>query len=96
MAAALAPEAIKEALATQSATIGQCFEKLLLRRPTAQGPRTIRFRVEQRKVTAWVGPGEPGPQLADAILDGCLVEAVQKAPFAGDGEGAYTWRFAQR
>jgi hypothetical protein len=95
---AFAPESVREALSLKKADVARCWETALLRRAGLSGGRTVRFRVKAGKTEAWMTKSIADAESsgADLLFDRCLVDVVKSVPFAQDGEGAYSWVFAER
>ncbi len=92
------PESVREALSLKKAEVARCWEAALLRRAGLSGGRTVRFRVKGGKTQAWMTKSVADAESsgADLLFDRCLVDIVKAVPFAQDGEGAYSWVFAER
>jgi hypothetical protein len=96
--AALPPDIVKDALSSRKAAVAACWESAIARRSALSGGRTVRFRIRNQTTRAWVVSNASDAPAAspDALLDRCLVEVVQKLTLSMDGEGVYSWVFAER
>ncbi len=91
-------DAVRESFSNKKSAVGNCWDQAIARRARISGGRTVRFQSRGGKVKAWMvknaSDGQAGA--ADYLLDVCLVDVVQSMQFGREGDGVYTWVFAER